>query len=626
MVLQQQSAAAFWGEASPGTDIKIEGSWGDEISGTSNTDGTWMLNLQTPDAGGPFTVSLSTRDTAITISDVLIGEVWVASGQSNMQMPLKGWPPNDPIQNSAEEISNADFPFIRMFTVTRKYSVTPLKELEGSWEVTTPENSEDFSASAYFFARRLHNELGVPIGIIHSSWGGTVAEAWTSGESLRAMGDFDETLDLIEDSDIQEKAANWLANWYRVPFPDSEESWANAVFGDQQAREKEFDDSDWSEIELPGRFDVVGSGFVDGAIWLRKSFELENADGEFTLKIGAVDDMDATYINGQEIGSMLGPGKWNLAREYIIPEGVLVNGTNTIAIRAIDTGGPGTVNPTFELTGSSTTTSLEGLWKTKIVAEILSGQIHVYGLSADLSERPNIAQLHPNLPTVLHNAMITPLVPYTIKGAIWYQGESNVSRAKQYETLFPTMIEDWRAKWGYTFPFYYVQIAPFLYNPDPALQQSAALRDAQRKSLTTEQTGMVVTLDIGNARNIHPANKQDVGSRLAGLALSNDYDKEIVSSGPLVSDIEKEGTTITLSFAHTGSGLKAGDSGLVGFEISDSEGNYHPADAEIVDNKVVVTSPQVSDPQGVRYAWRDDSEASLFNEEGLPASSFSIGN
>jgi len=344
------------------------------------------------------------------------------------------------------------------------------------------------------------------------------------------------------------------------------------------------------------------------------------------MNLGAIDDMDVTYINGQRVGSMVGTGKWNLPRTYVIPKSVLIQGKNTIAIRAMDTGGGGSIDAPMVMSNESgSAISLAGSWRYKVVAEIYRGAFYAYELgSPGFSKRPQLLQLHANVPTVLFNAMLHPLIPYSIKGAIWYQGESNVGRAEQYQRLFPAMIADWRSRWEKEFPFYYVQIAPYHYNgnPDPSTDISQKLRDAQRLSLQTPNTGMIVTMDIGNFENIHPANKQDVGKRLAGWALAKDYGKDIVPSGPLYKNHEQVDNTLVLYFDYIGSGLKAAEAGLTGFEIAGADGNFVPAQAQIVGEKIQVSAEGVSQPVHARYAWRDNGVATLFNQEGLPASGF----
>ena len=333
--------------------------------------------------------------------------------------------------------------------------------------------------------------------------------------------------------------------------------------------------------------------------------------------------MDATYVNGTKIGGFEVPGFWNAERVFEIPADVLQAGENTIAIRVIDTGGGGSVSGPIELTtpdGSSI--PLEGEWMLRTIAEIKNDQFYLYPTETDFSQRPDMRQLDQNTPSLLYNAMIAPLIPYQIAGAIWYQGESNVGRAEQYQELFPAMITDWREHWGEDFPFFFVQIAPYNYGNN----LSPALRDAQRLSLKTPNTGMVVTLDIGNPQNIHPANKQDVGRRLAGLALENTYDQELMGSGPLPTVVTFEGGKASIGFEHTGSGLVAKNGVLTGFELAGDDKVFVSAVAKIVGNQVEVYSPGLSEPVYVRYAYQDISTASLFNQEGLPASSFSSEN
>jgi sialate O-acetylesterase len=622
MVLQQGQDVAFWGKYTPEGKVSISTSWGEEATVIPDETGNWSLTLSTPEAGGPFEVSIVTKDSTIVLDDVMVGEVWLASGQSNMEMPVKGWPPNDLIENSDEEITNANYPGIRMFTVARNFSTTPIDTITGIWASASPETAGDFSATAYFFARRLHQELGVPIGIIHSSWGGTVAEAWTSVAGLRKLGDFDQAIDDLQNAENQDAIDSWFESRATLPIPDTEEEWQTVSFSGLEAAALDFDDSNWDSIDLPGRFDQLSSGQFNGAMWLRKEFTVEDVSSDYVLKIGSIDDMDATYINGEKIGGLAGPGFWNVAREYTVPKTLMVQGTNIIAIRAIDTGGPGAVFGPMTLSNGSTEITLEGSWKHQLIAEFYQNKLYVYDLQTDISIRPNVFQMNPNMPTVLFNAMIDPLVPYTIRGAIWYQGESNVGRDEQYKRLFPGMIEDWRSQWDTEFPFYFVQIAPFTYNPDPELQISQKLRDAQRYSLNTPKTGMVVTLDIGNITNIHPGNKQDVGARLAGLALANDYGKDIVASGPLYKSHEVSGNKIILEFDYVGSGLMVGDQELTGFEIAGSDKVYVDAKSMIVGDRVEVSSASITTPLYVRYAWRDTSIATLFNKEGFPASSF----
>ena len=555
----------------------------------------------------------------------MIGEVWLASGQSNMEMPVKGWLPNNTINNSEEEVANANYPGIRMFTVVRSFSSEPKETIVGQWEVASPETAGEFSATAYFFARRLHEELNIPIGIIHASWGGTVAEAWMSKGQLKKLGGFDKDIEILEDPTYYQKSQEWFSKWNTVELPLTDEGWDNIDFNDIAVSQPGFSDEEWMSLELPGRFDEFDSGELDGAIWFRKKIVIEDISSDYTLSIGAVDDMDATYVNGKKVGGLAGSGKYNIAREFFIPKSILKTGENIVAIRAIDTGGPGVFGAPMVLSNKSgATISLAGNWKYLPVAEIHSNKFYIYDINnSSFLTRPNVFKLHQNSPTVLYNGMLHPIIPFTIKGAIWYQGEANVGRAEQYKKLFPAMIEDWRTQWKNDFPFYFVQIAPFQYHqsPDVSLDNSQKLRDAQRLSLKTKNTGMAVTMDIGNFTNIHPANKQDVGARLAGMALANDYGKQLVASGPLFKSFEKSENKLILDFEYKGTGLIAKGS-LSGFEIAGADKKFVSAVAKIVDNKVQVFAASVAQPEYVRYAWRDNGIATLFNNEGLPASSF----
>ncbi len=624
MVLQQQETVSLWGKNTSNQKVTISANWGEEVSTESDSDGNWKVNIATPEAGGPYSINISTKDTTIVIEDVLIGEVWLASGQSNMEMTLYGWPPKDTILNAKSVIDGADYPHFRMFTVERNPSDQPVDTVAGNWVVASPETVEEFSATAFFFAQQLHKELNIPIGIIHSSWGGTVAEAWTSETQLRKLGDFDQAIDKLSTSQVRKKADNWLHQWPRKQMPASREEWDTISFSDQEAAQVNFNDSEWGTIELPGRFDELGTGVFDGAMWFRKTFTVDNTHTDYVFETGPINDMDATYVNGQKIGGLAGENFWKTPRKMIIPKSLLVSGTNTIAIRAIDRRGKGSFSGPMTIANSKgDTISIEGTWKCKLVAEIFMDNIYVYKLDTDLSERPDLIEFHPNLPTLLYNGMINPLVDYKIKGAIWYQGESNVDRYEQYKRLFPAMIQDWRNKWNYDFPFYYVQIAPYKYREG---RFSHELRDAQRLALKTPNTGMVVTLDIGEVTNIHPANKQEVGKRLAGLALANYYGRNLVASGPVYKGVEKSGNKLFVEFDHIGSGLVASEKGLFGFEIAGEDKKYLPAKARIAGDKVKVFNQNIASPQFVRYAWRNDSEASLFNKEGLPASTFTSEN
>lgn len=620
MVLQQQAKVTVWGTASPNKTVEIAADWLGQQKTEADALGNWSLSIETPKAGGPFTLSISSENEVIKIRDVLIGEVWLASGQSNMEMPLTGWPPNDTILNSTNEIKSATNPNIRMFTVQRNLSLKELNNVKGEWLVSSAETAGNFSATAYYFAKRLENKLNIPIGIIHTSWGGTPAEAWTSNASIKGLGDFDELIASLSNPNMEEIKNEWYSRWQSIEIPEKETDWLELNLRDSELTQEDYADNTWEDIELPGILDKRESWRMDGIIWVRKAFMLkEDPKEDFSLSLGAVDDMDFTFINGKQIGSTVGPGKHTLKRTYTVPKTLLKKGINTIAIRVVDTGGGGGINGPITLSTSEYHVDLNGMWKLLATAEIHDAKFYLYDLKeATNLKRPTIIDINSHSPSVLFNAMIAPLIPYAIKGAIWYQGESNVGRAEQYERLFPTMIRDWRNRWQADFPFYFVQIAPFNYGNN----LSAALRDAQRKTLSLENTGMAVTLDIGNPVNIHPANKRDVGKRLGGLALKNEYNIELVASGPLYKSHTAKENKLLVSFTEVGSGLKLIETPVTGFEIAGEDKVFKEAKAVIIKEKIELLSPEVERPKYVRYAWKDTSEASLFNQEGLPASSF----
>jgi|TARA_B110000259_G_scaffold100367_1_gene115702 sialate O-acetylesterase len=625
MVLQQSANVSFWGTYTPNETLSVTGSWGSKSTTIVDSNGHWKLDLETPEAGGPFTVEIQTKFHKKSLVNIMIGEVWLASGQSNMEMTLRGWPPNDIIDNSEEEIQKADYAEVRMFTVQKQLSLNPRGTFKGSWKVSSPETAGEFSASAYFFARRLHKTLKVPIGIIHSSWGGTPVEAWTSNEQVKKTGDFDRILNTISSVDPQKETSDWFSKWKSIAIPVGDKQWDQLVVYDSEFKQVDYDDSQWNQVYLPGQFDATTQVDFDGVMWFRKTVHIRDLRSDYTLEIEAIDDMDLIYVNGNKVGGFAGASYSNSKRAYKVSKRLLNKGANTIAIRAIDIGGPGTFKgPMLLSSDSGSKISLTGYWSYRMAAEIYKGKLYLYGTEhLNLKDKAAIFKVNPKLPTVLFNAMIHPLIPYTIKGAIWYQGEENVGRAEQYKQLFPAMISDWRERWNYDFPFYFVQIAPFQYPREKktALDQSQKLREAQRSTLNTINTGMVVTMDIGNFNNIHPSNKQAVGKRLAGLALANEYGKQLVASGPLFKSIKRRGEILVVNFDEIGSGLIS-KGALRGFEIAGLDMIYKVAEANIINNTIELSASTVSNPKYARYGWSDQAVPCLFNREGLPASSF----
>jgi len=640
MVLQQNEKVAFWGTSLPNEKITVTGSWGEISTSYSDEKGNWKLNLTTPKAGGPFEVSVINKDSSRLFEDVMIGEVWLASGQSNMEMDFDYC--CNTTDRSELEIATANFPNIRMLKVERQLSTSPTNNFEGSWEKAIGKNITKFSAAGYFFAKRLHAELNVPIGIINSSWGGTPAEAWTSNGKLNTLDFLDESMNSYDELvAASSKSERWFSQfqalkspsdvWYLfiedpIAFP---EKWNLLDFEDSSYITSAFIDKDWEQIQLPGTFDnIFKTNDFDGVILFRKTFELSKIEGEYHLKLGPISDMDFTYVNGQKVGASLGKmsGK---DKVYKIPKSLLKVGENNIIIRVINQYKEGKVGSITLSSSMDNDKLLDGTWNYRVSAEVFKqldtptwpySAFYLYtNQDIDFSKRPPVASFTQFSESSLFNGMIHPLIPYTIKGSLWYQGEDNVPKAKQYETLFPAMINDWRERWGSDFPFYFVQIAPFHnYNG-----LSPSLRDAQRKTLKVKKTGMVVTLDIGEVDDIHPSNKHDVGLRLAGLALNNDYGRNIVDSGPLYKNLEITKNKLMIEFSSIGSGLVLSNFEKSEFEIAGKNKIYVSADVKIIGDRIQLSSPDLLKPMYARYAWRDISIATLFNKEGLPASSFS---
>jgi sialate O-acetylesterase len=633
MVLQRESHVPLWGSGSPGTSVAIRASWGDSAASKVEADGHWLVRLRTRHAGGPYSLTLRHDDTLMTISNVLVGDVWLCSGQSNMEMPLMGWPPADTIQGSTTEISNATYPNLRLCTVRRAFSAMPESTCTATWAECTPANVPLFSATAFFFGKNLQQSLGIPIGLIHSSWGGTPVEAWTSARALAGVTEFAATLEGISKCEDGVRAlGQWLRKYPAMDMQggNEETKWHNLNFQDSVCATRLYADSAWATMRLPAYWESAGLGNFDGVVWFRKSVSIPSSwvGKNLVLELGAIDDMDVSFVNGVKVGGHEAGGFWNTKRVYPVPGTVIDSTLVQIAVRVIDTQGGGGIAggdaPRVlrnEATGE--TVALDGDWKYLPVGELSGNMLYVFG------EQGNQFATRPKMPidfsastaTTLYNGMIAPLVPYAIKGAIWYQGEANVGRDRQYQTLFPLMIKDWRTSFGVgDFPFYYVQIAPFNYGPG---SHSELLREAQTFALSVKNTGMVVTLDIGNAKNIHPANKRDVGGRLASWALGKTYGKKVAYSGPLYKSCKLRKGSVELSFSNTEKGLVLKEnSGGNGFQIAGEDRVFKDAVVKVSKKTIVVSNPEIPRPVAVRYAFSNTPDATLFNTAGLPAPSF----
>jgi sialate O-acetylesterase len=634
MVLQQRTDAAIFGKAAPGAEVILSASWGARASALADDHGDWLARLATPEAGGPYIITIKCGSESLVLSDVLIGEVWLCSGQSNMEMPLTGFH-GEPVEGSATAIAASNCKQLRMFTVKREFRVEPRTTVDGEWQISSPETAGGFSATAYFFGKKLQQELGVPVGLIHSSWGGTPVEAWTPVDFLETVSgytDIGATLaDMIRN---QARLDNWLSSLPVVTGDPSEPDAWNLDFGDAALAERDHDDSAWGIMELPSQFESSVLGEFDGVVWFRKAIELpDDWDGrKLVLEMGAIDDMDRIFLNGQMVGRTEEHGYWQEKRSYPIPAGVTHAGLNTIAVRVIDTGGGGGLSGPVEAMRlypedeSGAAIPLGGEWRYLPVAELNSTGFHVFGTTwADYAQRPEIDYpFIPDSPSVLYNGMIAPLVPFGLKGVIWYQGEGNVGRHEQYRELFPTMIRSWRDRFGPDLSFYHVQIAPFRYSGSDEVG-SAALRDAQNAALALPRTGQVSTLDIGDLQTIHPAKKREVGERLAFHALAKDYGySELSHTGPGCRSARQVENEVVLTFDPGSHEMVLTEDNPSGFEFVHADGSVEPANAVLQGKQIVLQVEGSNRPVLVRYAYRNGSSATLFNSAGLPSPTFSM--
>jgi len=632
MVLQQNHKCKVWGETEPGRTVLILSSWGVQSQTIAGSDGQWMTEIMTISSGGPHTITIQSGSENKVIRNVLLGEVWLASGQSNMEMPLAGWPPDAPILNSAEEIAGANFSGIRFFTVSRTAAVIEQTDCPGRWQICSPQTAPDFSATAFFFAKHLHQTLNVPVGILHSSWGGTPVQSWMDIKHLSRFEEYRQIEDRIAKSlSRQTEYDKWLANLRQIKLNLADPAcWTDLDFGDQHLAGKEFNETDWHEIQVPGGWEYAEPGRFDGVIWFRKGFVLPEAwkNMDLVLELGPIDDMDITYVNGVRIGANQGDGLWQKERVYTIDKSLLLPGENKIAVRVLDnTGGGGMYGSPDKLKiypsgHADDMLSLAGTWKYLPVAEYMNGVFYIFNFMAgDFYQRPELpVESGPFMPGSLYNGMIHPLIPFTLQGAIWYQGESNAGEPELYTKLFPGMIQNWREDWGQgDFSFNFVQLAPFDYGSQTASQK---LREAQFKTLSVANTGMAVTVDIGDPLDVHPADKGNVGYRLALWALSRTYGKNLVYSGPLYKEMEIDEGRIIVRFEHIGSGLVLKQGMENHFLVAGEDRVFHSAQVRIEGNRLIVSHPEISKPVAVRYLWDNTSAATLFNVEGLPASGF----
>ena len=654
MVLQQNASVPVWGKAAPGSTVSVRLSGSAKtVSAQAGEDGLWSVTLLTPKGSfKKYTLTVTAgqasgeKDTVV-LQDVLIGEVWLCAGQSNMQMPMESW---QAVRLNQEDIAGSGrYPDLRLLQVSR---AAGLSERDGfvadfdGWQPSSPETVRNFSAIAWYFGRKLQERLKVPVGLIHSSWGGTIIEAWMSAGAIRQFpelrGPLAEVQALAEGESGREQtfqdAIDALMRRAREEDAGLREHWERLGVGD--ASEPALDGG-WRDIRLPNPVQTLWPG-VNGVYWYRKEIDIPEgwAGRDLTLSLGPVDDFDETFWDGELVGS---GSLWNVPRSYTVPGARVKAGKAVIIIRNTDDHGNGGLYGAAEdlyVQGpDGRRISLSGSWKVR--------------LSVSFANIPVNPAREPNRMSVLYNGMVKPLSPYRIAGVIWYQGESNAVRAARYRDLMPAMITDWRRTWGYDFPFYITQIANHhAVLPEPAESAWAELREAQTlTALHMDGVEQACIIDLGEAEDVHPVRKQEAGERLALLALSRQYGaRRLVCDGPrLISYKMKEGA-VELCFSDVARGLcvrpsgpyaaaryggaaledervKQAESGTAtGFQIAGPDGVWHWAEARIVALKkpdartqtVIVSCPDVPFPVAVRYGWADNPVCNLYNSAGLP--------
>lgn len=605
MVLQRNVNATIWGRTESGGEIRV--SFLEKVYDTiADSNGDWRVSLDKLGPGGPYEMKISADQKETVIHDILIGDVWVLGGQSNMELPVRRT-----LDLLADEVAGINLPQIRQFAVPQTYNFhAPQRELYGGqWIAAALEDVLDFSAVGFFFAKELYKRYQVPIGLVHTAVGGTPIEAWISEPTLRSIGGYDTVLEQCKDDDYvsetirrnEKRNRNWYSHLNDHDL-GLQEGWFRASC----------DTTNWGDAQIPGSWLGSELAQVRGAVWFRREIDVPSSmlDDKIMLKLGTIVDADDTYVNGVCIGNteyMYPP------RRYPVPEGLLKPGTNTIAVRVITTQNTGDFvkDMPYKLVAGGHELDLRGNWKYRIgtVTEALEPQIFFR-----------------NMPSGVYNSMIAPLRDYPAKGILWYQGESNTGRPAGYSELFAALVQDWRWNWGSEeIPFIYAQLAN-LGEEDDSQVNWAELREEQRKGLTVPNTAMAVIADVGEYNDLHPQDKKTVGQRLALCARKLTYGEEhLVYSGPMFKSMEHTGNAIRLHFDHIGSGLTTRSGGdLKGFAICGPDGCFIPATAIISGDTIIVKHDDIRKPVHVRYAWANNpAGANLYNREGLPASPFS---
>jgi sialate O-acetylesterase len=602
MVLQRGKANTIWGWSEPGDNVQVK--IGEATaSGVAGADHRWQVAIQPPPVGGPYTIKITGHQT-VELQNVLVGDVWLCGGQSNMQLSLRD------TRTGPEDAKAANDSEIRFFNVTPHTAYHPVEVAQGEWKVLSPETAERVSAVGFYFARKIRQEIHVPIGLVVDALGGTPAEAWTSAAALRPLHDFDiplAELDKLAASGAPEYG-NFVMHWYDQYDIGLKEKWAAP----------ELNDSGWTPVDLPGGFKELGVPETPALAWFRREIVLPDPlpAGMPLIFLGSIERMDTVFINGKNVGA----SAWvENPRVYPLFGAVLKPGKNVIAIRVLKTkpdgGFLGKPDELRLMLGDKSIIPLAGRWKGRLSLDARPPQ-----------PLPIAYENWPVMPDVLYEGMLKPIAPLSITGTLWYQGEQNSPRGFQYRKILPVMIADWRKLFAQgDFPFYIVSLPAFKQRSATPVEgdEWTETRESQAiTAATVPNSCLAVTIDTGDADNIHAKDKQPVGERLALCALAKTYGQNVVSSGPTVASVGISPGVIQIHFTHTDGGLVVKGDKLGEFSIAGEDRKWVWADAHIEGDNVIVSSPLVPKPVAVRYAWQSNPLATLFNGAGLPALPF----
>jgi len=611
LVLQQQTDVQLWGYASPNEKLMLKCSWLEsEISFVSSENGTWIASVKTPKGGfKPQSVSLcNSKGKTVMLSNVLIGEVWLCSGQSNMEMILKSQPEwNLMVEHAEEEIALADHPNIRFVNIQRKESFVPLDDSANyGWKVCTPNDVQWLSAVAYFFGKKLFKELNVPVGLIVSAYGGSPIQSWIP-KDVANSGSLYETerrkrdAEVLASSKTEAEYVKAMSDW----ISDAEKTGSSRCYGRTV------------NLDLPVDLEKSKIGNQFGELSFSKEIEIsaDEADQDLHFNLGMINDFGRIYLNGEMVWEELRNSRSYTQVKFDVPAKSLPSGKIRMEARVLNVlWGGGLTGPAenmyYTVGKNAEMKALSGTWQYKKIFDL-----------ADVKSVPSEGKPLFSTVSALYNGMIHPIVNYRVKGCIWYQGEENVGDAQRYPEMFTEMIASWRKAFKHDFPFYYVQIAPYQYGGKQSMK-AAELREAQGYiEKTVPKTGMVVTIDLGNPENIHPAKKQEVGVRLANRALAETYQKDMPYKYPVLETAQSKGDSVLLTLTNVYKGLiESGENHT--FELSFDGKDYFPVNVRVSGNRIILFPEKVTDPCYVRYCWGDASNGTIFNSEGLPLSSF----